>query len=77
MSLPQFFPDCAVLEYISSWEGIRLTATRLPSDIIQIITSGTLFWGCMDNNIKFYWPLPNNQSFYRQITGERESCRLN
>ena len=49
MSLPQFFPDCTV-EYISSWEGMRLTATRLPSDFIQIITSGTLFWGCTDNN---------------------------
>ena len=55
MSLPQFFPDCtAALEYISSWEGMRLTATRLPSDFIQIITSGTLFWGCTDNDYNNY-----------------------
>ena len=55
MSLPQFFPDCtAALEYISSWEGMHLTATRLPSDFIQIITSGTLFWGCIDNDYNIY-----------------------
>ena len=45
-TLPQSFPlALAFLEYISRWDGIRLTATRLFPDNIQMITSGTQFWG--------------------------------
>ena len=43
---PHSFPlALAVLEYISRWDGIRWTATRLFPDNIQMITSGTQFWG--------------------------------
>lgn len=46
-SLPQYFPrNLPTGEYINSCEGIRLTATRLLFDSIQMTTSGTEFWGC-------------------------------
>ena len=45
-TLPQSFPlALAFFEYMSRWDGIRLTATRLFPDNIQMITSGTQFWG--------------------------------
>ena len=46
--LPQDFPLALVVgEYISLWEGILHDATLLLAANIQMITSGTLFWGCV------------------------------